>query len=175
MDHNEADDIRIKYWKKYGSTLKGLMVHHGHDAEPFLKEAHDVQAHELLQPHPELHRVLQAMSARKVIHTNGTKEHAETILNALGITQYFSEIYDIRFNQYTPKPCVDTLSQLFAVEHVQAENVLVIDDMADNLAVAKQAGAKTAWVHPDAHHEPSQHSPKNWDIEVTSFLGLLKS
>ena len=170
VDQQKADEIRVKYWKQYGSTLKGLMKHHGHDAEPFLKEAHDVNAHELLVPHPELHDVLQAMPMRKVIHTNGTKEHAETILKALGIRDYFAEIYDIRFNQYTPKPCVTTLHQLFAAEHVLPSKALVIDDMEDNLAVAKQAGAKTAWIHPEARSKAH-----DWDIAATSFLELLKT
>ena len=168
LDKQAADDIRIKYWRQYGSTLKGLMVHHGHDAEPFLFEAHDINAHELLAPHPELHSVLQAMPMRKVIHTNGTKEHAETILDALGIRDYFAAIYDIRFNQYTPKPCVTTLKQLFAAEGVDANKVLVIDDMQDNLRVAQEAGAITAWVHQDADKQTHV-----WDMAATSFLGLL--
>ena len=168
LNHQQADDIRVKYWKQYGSTLKGLMQHHGHDAEPFLQEAHDVNAHELLSPQPALHAVLQAMPQRKVIHTNGTSEHAETILEALGIREYFSKIYDIRFHQYTPKPCVDTLHKLFAQEGVLAEQVLVIDDMENNLAVAKQAGAKTAWIHADAS-KPNH----DWDIAAVSFVDLL--
>jgi putative hydrolase of the HAD superfamily len=86
----------------------------------------------------------------------------------LGIRQYFSKIYDIRFNQYTPKPCVDTLQQLFAEEDVSAAQVLVIDDMENNLAVAKQAGAKTAWIHADANKQ--NHG---WDIAAESFVDLL--
>ncbi len=168
VGREEANTLRIKYWKQYGSTLKGLMAHHGHEAEPFLFEAHDVNAHELLTPHLKLRDVLQAMPMRKVIHTNGTREHAETILGALGIRNCFDAIYDIRFNQYTPKPCVDTLQQLFAEEGVQPEQVIVIDDMQDNLAVAKQAGAKTAWVHMDAYKK--DHA---WDILALSFVDLL--
>ncbi len=169
VNQAEADMIRVKYWKQYGSTLKGLMEHHGHDAKPFLREAHDVNAHELLTPHPALRDVLQAMPARKVIHTNGTKEHAETILEALGIRDDFAEIYDIRFNAYTPKPCVDTLRLLFEVEGVSASEVLVIDDMEDNLAVAKQAGAKTAWIHQGKAYGSQQ----TWDIVAPTFTALL--
>ncbi|MDQ7005048.1 MAG: pyrimidine 5'-nucleotidase [Ghiorsea sp.] len=167
LGRKEANVLRVKYWKQYGSTLKGLMVHHGHDAEPFLFEAHDVDAHELLSPHDELRDVLQDIPQRKVIHTNGTTEHAETILNALGIRDCFAAIYDIRFNQYTPKPCVKTLQQLFAQEGVAAAQVLVIDDMEDNLMVAKQAGAKTAWVHPTA-----TQVNHGWNQAAVSFLDL---
>lgn len=168
LNREQADILRVKYWKQYGSTLKGLMQHHGHAAEPFLFEAHDVDAHELLSAHDELRDVLQAMPQRKVIHTNGTTEHAETILKALNIRDCFAAIYDIRFNQYTPKPCVDTFVQLCEKEGVKPQDVVVMDDMPDNLAVAKQAGAKTVWIHGDAHKQSH-----DWDIAATSFVDLL--
>ncbi len=169
VDADEADYLRVKYWKQYGSTLTGLMKHHDHDAEPFLREVHDINAHELLVAQPELRQVLEAISVKKVIHTNGTTEHAEAILSALGIRHYFAAIYDIRFNRYTPKPCADTLLQLFDSERVKSGGVLVIDDMPNNLAAARQAGAKTAWVHPEA-----EQTPHEWDVAATSFAGLVK-
>lgn len=135
----------------------------------FLQEVHDIQAHELLTIQPELHQVLDSMKCKKVIHTNGTKEHAQTILDALGIRHYFETIYDIRFNVYTPKPCAATLKQLFEAEGVKSEGVLVIDDMQDNLRIAKMVGAKTAWIHPDA-----AHTPHDWDVASTTFINLLK-
>jgi len=168
LGRKEANVLRVKYWKQYGSTLKGLMQHHGHAAEPFLLEAHDVDAHELLSPHDELRDVLQAIAQRKVIHTNGTKEHAETILKALDIRDCFAAIYDIRFNQYTPKPCVDTFYQLCEVEGVKPQDVVVIDDMQDNLAIAKQAGAKTVWIHVQ-----TQQQKHGWDIAAASFVDLV--
>ncbi len=168
VDEQEADYLRVKYWKAYGSTLKGLMKHHGHPAEPFLQEVHDINAHELLQRQPELNRVLSLMDIRKVIHTNGTREHAQRILSALEIADHFDEIYDIRFNDYTPKPCSETLTRLFDAQGVRSGEVLVVDDMPDNLLVAKKLGARTAWIHPQA-----QLMPHEWDIALTSFTGLI--
>jgi len=167
VDAAEADRLRIQYWQEYGSTLKGLMLHHNQAAEPFLHEVHDINAHELLQPCPDLPQVLSQITAKKVIHTNGTEEHAQNVLNSLGVAQYFAAIYDIRYNQYTPKPCEKTLHQLFAAEGVASHEVLVIDDMPNNLAAAKQAGALTAWVHADAH---TQHH--DWNIGAVSFVEL---
>jgi putative hydrolase of the HAD superfamily len=69
------------------------------------------------------------------------------------------------------------LQKLFAVEGVKPQDVLVMDDMEDNLQAAKDAGAKTAWVHPDAvnNHTLQGESPKRWDIQAPSFLALLKT
>ncbi|MDX8383443.1 MAG: HAD hydrolase-like protein, partial [Ghiorsea sp.] len=131
IDDVEADAMRMRYWREYGSTLKGLMLHHGQQAEPFLHEVHDIQADELLAPCEKLSHTLSQIQAKKVIHTNGTQEHAETVLKGLGIRHFFADIYDIRYNQYTPKPCAETLTQLFAAEGVKSDKVLVIDDMQD--------------------------------------------
>ncbi|MDQ7057973.1 MAG: hypothetical protein Q9N62_05850 [Ghiorsea sp.] len=51
---------------------------------------------------------------------------------------------------------------------MKPQDVVVIDDMPDNLAVAKQAGAKTVWIHADAHQQ--KH---DWDIAAESFVDLL--
>lgn len=170
LDFEQANAMRLKYWRQYGSTLRGLMLHHGQDAEAFLSEAHDIAAHELLMPDPSLSHTLAQMQVRKVIHTNGTREHAEKILDVLGVAHHFAKIYDIRFNEYQPKPCVATLQHLFAMEQIQGRDVLVIDDMPNNLAAAKKTGAKTAWVHVDAAKQAHE-----WDIAATSFANLLGS
>jgi len=164
----QANTMRIQYWQQYGSTLKGLMLHHQQQAEPFLHEVHDINAHELLQPNPDLSQTLAALPMKKVIHTNGTRQHAEDVLSALAIRHHFSASYDIRFHDYTPKPCASTLIKLFQQEDVVSHQVLVIDDMQDNLKAAQQVGAQTAWVHQDA-----AHSAHPWDIGVTSFTQLL--
>jgi len=125
-----------------------LMLHHDVEPEHFLHDVHDIQAHELLQENPHLDAVLSALPMRKVIHTNGIKEHAERILEALGVRHHFSDIYDIRFHHYLPKPCQESLQLLFEKEGVTAEQAWVVDDMEDNLAVADMLGAQTCWISP---------------------------
>jgi putative hydrolase of the HAD superfamily len=63
---------------------------------------------------------------------------------------------------------VDTFYQLCEVEGVKPQDVVVIDDMQDNLAIAKQAGAKTVWIHADVHRQ--KHG---WDIAAVSFVDLV--
>ena len=146
VSKDEANTLRVKYWRQYGSTLRGLMLHHAVEPESFLHDVHDIQAHELLQKNERLDDVLSQLPMRKVIHTNGTSEHAESILCSLGIRHHFSAIYDIRFHDYLPKPCLKTLKMLFEKEGVKPEQAWVVDDMEDNLTVAEQLGAKTCWV-----------------------------
>lgn len=162
IDQAEANRLRLKYWKEYGTTLRGMMLHHGMEAEPFLHDVHDVAAHECLQPDPELDAALARLPGRKVIHTNGIREHAERILEALGIAHHFDRIYDIRFDHYIPKPSRELLAKVIRTEGGRPERTLVVDDMADNLAVARELGCRTVWIthEPDGtwdYHIPSMH------------------
>lgn len=164
VDAEEADRLRVKYWKEYGTTLRGMMLHHGMEPEAFLHDVHDIDAHEILKRDEELDAALARLPGRKVIHTNGIVEHAEKILAALGIAHHFERIYDIRFNDYIPKPCKETLALLIENEGCDPEHTLVIDDMADNLQVARELGCKTVWIT----HEESGH----WDYHIPQFHKL---
>jgi len=155
VDTEEANRLRRTYWNRYGTTLRGLMLHHGIDAEDFLHEVHDVGVDELLSRDGELDAALARLPGRKIVHTNGTREHAERVLAALDIRAHFDAIYDIRFNDYKPKPCPETLGMLLAREGTLPARAIVIDDMADNLAAAAQLGARTAWISES--HSPEWH------------------
>ena len=168
MTSDEADILRIQYWKQYGSTLRGLMLHHGVDAELFLQDVHDVQAHDLLQPDDGLHDALANLKARKVIHTNGTREHAECILEALQVQHHFERIYDIRYQDYMPKPCENTLNILLKEEGVPPNKVLVVDDMPENLAAAQSLGAQTCWVSQQC----KQSHPWNYGLSSIDALPM---
>lgn len=165
MPYAEADALRVRYWRQYGTTLRGLVLHHGVEPEAFLHDVHDVQVHEILNDNPALNEALHRLPGRKVIHTNGICEHAERVLDALGIRHHFDAIYDIRYNEYLPKPCVTTLNMLLAGEAVTPARTLVLDDMPDNLAVARALGAKTCWVTSAA----DQH---DWDYKVAGVEEL---
>jgi len=165
IDKATANAMRMRYWKQYGTTLRGLILHHGVDPEPFLFEVHDIRIEEFLQADAELDHALEKIPGRKVIHTNGTKEHAERVMRELGVGHHFHAIYDIRFNDYLPKPCKKTLAMLLAGEGVAPRKALVVDDMPDNLAVAQELGSRTAWV--------SKSTKRNgWDYHATTLHHL---
>mgnify|MGYP000473560863 CR=1 FL=1 len=39
----DAHQLRDKYWKVYGATLKGLIQNHGMDPQEFLLNTHDAE------------------------------------------------------------------------------------------------------------------------------------
>lgn len=162
MDVSEANKLRVRYWKQYGTTLRGLMLHHGVEPEAFLHEVHDIDVHEMLARDSELDEALDRLPGRKVVHTNGIREHANRVLDTLGIAHHFDTIYDIRFNHYQPKPCTATLSILIESEKMAASRTIVIDDMENNLAAARSIGAQTALIS-------TRESGEQWDFCATSL------
>ncbi len=163
VDSATADALRIRYWKQYGTTLRGMMLHHDMAPEPFLKHVHDIGVEEMLEKDEGLADALSKLPGRKVVHTNGTGEHARCVLGSLGVRRHFDAIYDIRFNAYIPKPCKKTLQMLLARERTSADRAVIIDDMEDNLKIARELGAKTVLVSDQAggngwdYHIPSAH------------------
>ena len=165
VDDAEANRLRIKYWKEYGTTLRGMMLHHNMEPEGFLHDVHDIDAHELIGRDELLDRALARLPGRKVIHTNGIREHAERILEALGVLHHFERIYDIRFNDYIPKPDSETLAMLIEAEGCDPERTLVVDDMGENLAAAARLGCKTVWITRGVENG-------TWDYHIPSFHHL---
>jgi len=164
ISSEQANQLRIAYWHKYGTTLRGMMLHHDMAPEPFLHDVHNIDAHEILDRDHALDAALSRLPGRKVIHTNGIREHAERILESLGVSNHFESIYDIRFNNYIPKPCWQTLASLIETEKAVPERTLVVDDMAENLQVAQALGCKTAWI---SHKEEGL-----WDYHIPTFHQL---
>lgn len=172
VDSKTADELRLKYWKEYGTTLRGMMLHHGMEPEGFLHDVHNIDAHELLKRDEALDAALARLPGRKVIHTNGIREHAERILEALGVLHHFERIYDIRFNDYMPKPCSETLGMLIEAEGSTPARTIVVDDMADNLAAAAALGCKTVWI---THQYDPQTDEGRWDYHLPSFHTLAEA
>src|SRR5574339_574558 len=85
----EVNEFRNKYFVQYGTTLRGLMLHHEVNPREFLDYVHDVPVHEFLSADLELRKTLEQVKARKLIFTNSDLKHANRILDALGVRDQF--------------------------------------------------------------------------------------
>ena len=43
ISKENADKIRMDYWQKYGSTLRGLQINHRIQSNDFLSKTHDLK------------------------------------------------------------------------------------------------------------------------------------
>ena len=137
------------YFREYGTTLRGLMVVDRIDPNEFLAFVHDIDL-TCVPPDPVLVAALAALPGRKIVHTNGSRRHAERLLDHLGIAGSFCGILDIEAAGYEPKPALTGYLELMKRHHVTPSTALMVEDIARNLIPAAALGMTTAWVRNPA-------------------------
>lgn len=141
----EARTMQKTYWKQHGTTMKGLMIEHGVDPEHFLDYVHAID-HSPVEPSPALDRALSKIGGTKYIFTNASVGHAQAVLDRLGITHHFADIFDIVAADFHPKPH-DIFYDTFIERHnVDPTRTILLDDMAKNLAPAHVRGMTTVHI-----------------------------
>ncbi|GGE09976.1 pyrimidine 5'-nucleotidase [Aureimonas endophytica] len=148
----EARQLQKSFYRKHGTTLRGLMIEHDIDPDAFLRFVHDID-YSGLAPNPALGAEILALPGRKFIFTNGDRGHAERTARALGILDHFEDIFDIVAAGLNPKPARETYD-LF-VEHFRLDpaRAAMFEDLARNLEVPKALGMQTVLIVPSPLEE----------------------
>jgi putative hydrolase of the HAD superfamily len=142
----EVDGLRRRYWRDYGATLQGLVRHHRVDAEAYLAYVHDVDIASRIAPDHRLNKGLASLDAPCHVFTNGSSEHAERVLGALGIGEHFEQIFDIRIASYLPKPNPEPYHGVLKALEVDPQRCVMVEDSAANLVQARELGMATVLV-----------------------------
>jgi putative hydrolase of the HAD superfamily len=141
----EAAELRRTYFRKHGTTLRGLMTNDMIDPHEFLAFVHDIDL-ACVPPDPALAAALAQLGGRKIVHTNGSTRHAQRLLDHLGLSESFTGIIDIVAADFDPKPALAGYRLLLQRHAVAAQTALMIEDIARNLAPAATLGMTTAWL-----------------------------
>jgi len=91
----EVVDIRQQYYQTYGTTLRGLIIHHHIEPKEYLDFVHDIPIAEKLLPNLPLQKMLKSLPQHKMIFTNSDQSHAQRVLEFLGIADHFEKIISI--------------------------------------------------------------------------------
>ena len=113
VTHEEAFRVQKDYYKRYGTTMRGLMTEHGLKPDDFLDFVHQID-HSPLEPNPALGAALEKLAGRKLILTNGTRKHADAVMRRLAVHQHFEGIFDIVAAGLEPKPSRQTYERFLA-------------------------------------------------------------
>jgi putative hydrolase of the HAD superfamily len=141
-------------FRKYGTTMRGLMTEYDMDAEEFLHFVHDIDVSDMNKD-PELAELLSKLPGRRLIYTNGSVPHAKRITGQLGIEHLFEDIFDIVASRFLPKPAPEPYDEMINRFNVDPKRSLMVEDMAKNLRPAADLGMITVWL---------RHS-KDWSSE----------
>ena len=146
MPPSEVPALREHYYLTYGTTMRGLQIHHGIDPEDYLAYVHDLPLEDYIGPNDELDRVLAEIETEKTIFTNASAEHARRVLAILGIERHFDCIIDVRAMGYMSKPDPEAYQRALEILGVSGDECLIVDDRARNLTPAKELGMITVLV-----------------------------
>jgi putative hydrolase of the HAD superfamily len=147
LDGLSSRALQKYYYERYGTTLRGLMEELGIGADDFLAFTHDIDRSSLL-PNPSLASAITALPGRKLILTNGSREHALATARALGLGAMFDDIFDIADADFVPKPAAQTYERFFERYEVDPVRAVIFDDLARNLIVPHKRGMTTVLVVP---------------------------
>jgi putative hydrolase of the HAD superfamily len=145
---DEAFRIQKDYYRRYGTSMRGLMEEHGLQPDQYLEIVHQID-HSPLQPNPELGAAIAKLSGRKFILTNGTRQHADAVMRRLEIGQHFDDIFDIKAAALEPKPRPQVYERFLARHDVDPTRAALFEDLARNLEVPHALGMTTVLVVPE--------------------------
>jgi putative hydrolase of the HAD superfamily len=165
----EAQALQRRYRRDYGTTLRGLMVEHAVDPEPFMDFVHAVDLTPI-PPAPALDRALAALPGRKLVFTNGSRAHAARVLDRLGVAGRFDGVFDIGDAGYRPKPDSQAYGMLIERFGVDPARAVMVEDLLCNLVPARALGMTTVWVTDDPAAGPVAAAA---DIAIGDLAGWL--
>ncbi|WP_165190727.1 pyrimidine 5'-nucleotidase [Caulobacter soli] len=145
LPRDEAKALQKRYYTEHGTTLAGLMMHHGMEPKAFLDEVHDVSM-DRLTPDGALREAILRLPGRRLVFTNGSIGHAERVLGRLGLDDLFEDTFAIETADYLPKPAMATFEKMTARHNVTSKVAAFFEDSEKNLAPAALLGMTTILV-----------------------------
>jgi len=166
IDRAAADELRVHYWRTYGTTLAGLMREHDVDPAPYLTDVHDIDF-SVLEPDHNLAASIRALPGRKIVYTNGCVPYALNVLNHRGLGDIFDAVFGIESAKFQPKPERAAFEEVFAQSQTDPAKAAMFEDDTRNLRAPYEMGMRTVHVAPQA--EPADHIHHHTD-DLGAFL-----
>jgi len=149
LDGLSARALQRYYYHRHGTTLRGLVDEAAIDPAPFLDFVHDVDRSGLSRDAP-LAREIERLPGRRLIFTNGSRDHALRTVAQLGLDGLFEDAFDIVASGLVPKPAALAYDAFFDRYSVDPASAAMFEDLAKNLQTPKARGMTTILVAPRA-------------------------
>ncbi len=149
--HPEAvNEVRVRYWQRYGATLLGMIRHHGVRPEEFLREAHEFDdLAQMIRAERGIAKLLKRLPGRKILLTNAPRDYAHAVVRQLGLHRHFAEHLPIEsmrvHRQWRPKPSKLMLRQMLRQRGLSPSRCVLVEDTLENLKSAKALRMRTVW------------------------------
>lgn len=163
VDEMRANQWRAQYWHRYGSTMLGLIRHHGVRAEHFLHHTHLLpQLEAEVVGHAQDIDAVRRLAGRKFVLTNAPLAYTERVLGALGLRALFDGVISIEqmrmFGDWRPKPDARMFQALTVRLGVSPQRCVLVEDTLAHQKAARGLGMTTVWMQRWIKRRP--HGPE---------------
>jgi putative hydrolase of the HAD superfamily len=184
LDGLSARALQRHYYQRHGTTLRGLINEDIERHEDFLAFVHDIDRSNLVA-NPALAREIAALPGRKLIFTNGSRNHALLTAAQLGLGDAFEDVFDIVAANMAPKPAPESYRNFLDRYGIDPTRAAMFEDIAKNLNVPRTLGMTTTLVvakpdRPD-HRQPHDRVVEDMAAidfvtsELAGFLGTINA
>jgi len=181
LDGLSARALQKHYYQRHGTTLRGLIDEGVARPEEFLAFVHDIDR-STLRPDPSLAAQIAALPGRKLIFTNGSRDHALRTAAQLGMADLFEDVFDIVASNMIPKPAAAAYATFFDKHGVDPARAAMFEDIARNLEIPRALGMTTTLVtakidqadHREAH-DRAVDDAHAIDFSTSDLAGFLTS
>lgn len=154
----EAEILAIRQYslQKYGTTLLGLKERFAIDEYEYLDYVHNVNLNDYLRRDPNLQRLLESYSQRKIIFTNSDKNHVDKILKFLEISHLFDTIIDIHALMPHLKPNKEAFDKALDIAQLSSwDGCAFLDDHTANIEQARKLGIYSILIDERSQYQDS--------------------
>jgi putative hydrolase of the HAD superfamily len=149
----QAHGLRKSEAIPYGTTLQWLRLKYGfHDLESYFAAVHPENVESFIDYNPDLVSMLKSIPLPMAVLTNSPMEHARRVLNHLRLEEFFTGVYDIRFNGFRGKPYPEAYHAVIDKIGTPVSEVLFIDDLPRYLIPFKDLGGCALLVDEKGSH-----------------------
>jgi len=141
LSWDEIPALREKYFKEYGTTLRGLQRDFDVDEDAYLAYVHNLPLDVYLSPDLRLRSVLTRLPQRKYIFTNADTAHARRVLRVMDLEDAFDGILGVHEISPYIKPQPDSfLKAMRLAGEEDPRRCVMIDDIPRTVRAARQVG-----------------------------------
>lgn len=160
IDGMSSRALQKYYYKQYGTTMQGLIEEYGISPGHYLDFVHDIDRSSIAADQA-LAAGIAGLPGRKLILTNGSRDHALKTAAQLGLDHLFEDVFDIVAANLVPKPHAAVYEMFFERHGVDPARAILFEDIERNLLVPHERGMATVLVTP--RHGAADHR-EDWEI-----------
>jgi len=175
LSFDQALDQAEKSYQEHGFSGHSFVNHYGGNYQDYHFTFHETIDEKILQHNEEMNRLMADLNLPHAIITNASRHWAHRALNHLGLRDFFPDdhIIPLEDSAFEPKARSRKPFEMACAKlNLKTADVLMVEDTARNLKVAKDMGMTTVLIH---HGHKPEAEQDFIDLEFSDTVSLMRA